>query len=327
MNGFLKGDLSRFGANEVSMEFDINQSLTNEIIRTATSKGILVAPLDKKTYENYGVKLELDHGAIIPLYYIAKDKKYKLVHITYGILPKLKLYKFEVTISESGICIPRKAIRDESGETILVNYNYEAITSIAVDPIEKKPLYNFYPGNNILSVGTFGCNFKCSFCQNYNISQQEVDYKRVISEELVDAIISVPNNIRVAFTYNEPFIWYEYILETAKLLKEKNKDKKVVLVINGYVNKEPLENIIPYIDAMNIDLKGNEKYYKSLCKATLEPVLKTIEIVYQKGIHIEVTTLLVSDENTDEESIIAIRDYLSDLDTNIPLHIKILFYF
>lgn len=235
---------------------------------------------------------------------------------------KLCPHYCKITCGNSGICIPRKAVRDDNGDTILINTNYEAITSLAVDPIEKKPLYNFYPGTNILSVGTFGCNFKCSFCQNYNISQQEVPYQTVTSLELLEGILNVPNNIGIAFTYNEPFIWYEYVLETAKLIKEKAKDKKVILVTNGYVNKEPLEALIPYIDAMNIDLKGDEKYYKGLCKGSLEPVLKTIERVHKRGVHIEVTTLLVTGENTSEENIKFIRDFLSGLDSNIPIHIS-----
>ena len=235
---------------------------------------------------------------------------------------KLCPHNCKIPCDKSGICISRKAIRDENKDTILINSNYEAITSLAIDPIEKKPLYHFYPGTNILSVGTFGCNFKCSFCQNYSISQQEVPYKKVSSEELVETILSIPNNIGIAFTYNEPFIWYEYILETAKLLKEKSKQKKVVLVTNGYVSKEPLEKLLPYIDAMNIDLKGNDNYYKHLCKGSLNPVLQTIETAYKKGCHVEVTTLLVTDENTDEKSLVDIRDFLSDLNPNIPLHIS-----
>lgn len=235
---------------------------------------------------------------------------------------KLCPHNCKIPCDKSGICISRKAIRDENKDTILINSNYEAITSLAIDPIEKKPLYHFYPGTNILSVGTFGCNFKCSFCQNYSISQQEVPYKKISSEELVETILSIPNNIGIAFTYNEPFIWYEYILETAKLLKEKSKQKKVVLVTNGYVSKEPLEKLLPYIDAMNIDLKGNDNYYKHLCKGNLNPVLQTIETAYKKGCHVEVTTLLVTDENTDEKSLADIRDFLSDLNPNIPLHIS-----
>jgi len=235
---------------------------------------------------------------------------------------KLCPHNCKIPCGKSGICIARKAIRDENEDTILINSNYEAITSFAIDPIEKKPFYHFYPGTNILSVGTFGCNFKCSFCQNYSISQQEVPYKKVSSEQLVESILSTPNNIGIAFTYNEPFIWYEYVLESAKLLKEKSNEKKVVLVTNGYVNKEPLEKLLPFIDAMNIDLKGNDNYYKSLCKGSLNPVLQTIETAYKSGCHIEVTTLLVTDENTDEKSLIDIRDFLSNLNPNIPLHIS-----
>lgn len=227
-----------------------------------------------------------------------------------------------ITYDKTGICIARKAVKNENKELILSTLNYDAITSVSIDPIEKKPLYHFHPGNNILSIGSFGCNFKCSFCQNYNISQQQVDYKSVSVDELVDIIIETENNLGIAFTYNEPFIWYEYVLDVSKLLKEKDPDKKVVLVTNGYVNKEPLENLLPYIDAMNVDLKGDDNYYKLLCKGRIQPVLDTIEIAHKYGCHIEITTLLVTKENTSIETLMIIRDFIEKLDKNIPLHIS-----
>lgn len=185
-----------------------------------------------------------------------------------------------------------------------------------------KALYHFHPGNNILSIDYFGCNFKYYSYKNYNISQQEVDYKIVSVDELVDIIIETENNLGIAFTYNEPFIWYEYVLEASKLLKEKAPDKKVVLVTNGYVNKEPLENLLPYIDAMNVDLKGDDNYYKLLCKGRIHPVLESIETAYKYGCHIEITTLLVTKKNTSVEILMIIRDFIEKLDKNIPLHIS-----
>lgn len=227
-----------------------------------------------------------------------------------------------------GACSVRKAMKHEDGEVKLYSLNYQAITSIALDPIEKKPLYHFYPGSYILSVGSFGCNFQCSFCQNYSISQYVPPYQTFTSENLLLAINQCKddnkniNIIGIAFTYNEPSIWYEYVLETSKLIKEKQPELKVVLVTNGYITEEPLKELLPYVDAMNIDLKGDDEYYKRLCSGRLEPVLNTIKIAYEKGVHIEITTLLVQEENTSIETIKLIGDFLSTLDKNIPLHIS-----
>lgn len=227
-----------------------------------------------------------------------------------------------------GACSVRKAMKDVEGVLKLYTLNYKAITSIALDPIEKKPLYNFYPGSYILSVGSFGCNFTCSFCQNYSISQYVPPYKVFTSEELLLVINQAKsdnkniNNIGIAFTYNEPSIWYEYVLETSKLIKEKQPELKVVLVTNGYINEEPLKELLPYVDAMNIDLKGDDEYYRRLCSGRLEPVLNTIKIAYEEGVHIEITTLLVQNENTSIETIKLIGNFLNNLDRNIPLHIS-----
>ena len=221
-----------------------------------------------------------------------------------------------------GFCNVRKAMKDEDGKLKLYSLNYEAITSISLDPIEKKPLYQFYPGTYILSVGSFGCNFTCSFCQNYSISQQKPDYKRVTSNELLDMLISTENCIGIAFTYNEPSIWYEYVLECSKLVKGKLPEKKVVLVSNGYITEPPLKELLTYVDAMNIDLKGNDEYYKRLCGGNLKPVLNTIKQAHDAGVHIEITTLLVEGENTSLETIQLIGDFLSNLDKNIPIHLS-----
>ncbi|MGL5353827.1 MAG: radical SAM protein, partial [Clostridium sp.] len=202
-----------------------------------------------------------------------------------------------------GVCNVRQAMKDDNGNLKLYTLNYGEITSIAMDPIEKKPLYNFYPGSQILSIGSFGCNFKCSFCQNYSISQYRSESKYVSPENIIQISMSTKDNIGLAFTYNEPSIWYEYVLDVAKKIKELNPDHKTVLVTNGYINEEPLRNLLVYIDALNIDLKGGDDYYKKLCFGRLENVKNTIKIAYEMGCHIEVTTLLVPGENTDEETI------------------------
>jgi pyruvate formate lyase activating enzyme len=204
----------------------------------------------------------------------------------------------------------------------LFTINYGEITSAALDPIEKKPLYYFKPHSNIFSVGSFGCNFKCSFCQNYSISQYKGKSQYVSSESLVETILTMKDNIGVAFTYNDPSIWYEYVYGCAKLLKETNPSTVVVLVTNGYINKEPLKKLLPFVDAMNIDLKSfNNEYYKNLCGGSLEPVLEAIKIAV-KACHVEITTLLVSGENDTLEEVEEIAKFLSSIDKDIPLHLS-----
>ncbi|MGL4372400.1 MAG: radical SAM protein, partial [Turicibacter sp.] len=126
----------------------------------------------------------------------------------------------------------------------------------------------------------------------------------------------------VAFTYNEPSIWYEYVLESSKLIKSMKPDKKIVVVTNGFINEEPLNELLPYVDAFNIDLKGDDAYYRKLCTGRLEPVMKTIKRCFEAGKHIEITTLLVQDENTDVLTIEQFGDFISSLSPEIPLHLS-----
>lgn len=220
---------------------------------------------------------------------------------------------------ELGKCNVRKNIDGE-----LFTFNFEEVTSIAVDPIEKKPLHFYKPGSSILSVGSFGCNFKCSFCQNYTIAQIE-EHKgtshSIGVERLVNQIMEQNDSIGIAFTYNEPSIWYEYVYEVSKFLKKQDPNKDVVLVTNGFINEEPLRKLLPYIDAMNIDLKGfNNRYYSEICGGRLEPVLKTIEIC-RESIHVEVTTLLVTGENDNLEEVENITKFLGSISPDIPFHL------
>jgi pyruvate formate lyase activating enzyme len=208
----------------------------------------------------------------------------------------------------------------EDGE--LYNLNYGEITSISLDPIEKKPLHYFKPNTYILSAGSFGCNFTCSFCQNYSISQHRPESEYMSKENLIETILTVKDNIGIAFTYYEPSIWYEYVYDCAKLLKETDDSKSVVLVTNGYISEEPLKDLLPFVDAMNIDLKSfSNRYYKDICGGNLSPVLKTIELS-AKSCHVEVTTLLVSGENDSLEEVEDIAKFLGNIDRDIPLHLS-----
>ncbi|HEY5525725.1 MAG TPA: AmmeMemoRadiSam system radical SAM enzyme, partial [Clostridium sp.] len=208
----------------------------------------------------------------------------------------------------------------KNGEPLAINYG--EVTSLSVDPIEKKPLYHYKPSKDILSIGSFGCNMTCSFCQNYEISQNRPATEFISVEKLISIIPTIENNVGVAFTYNEPMMWYEYMYDASKKIKEHNKDTSVVVVTNGYINEEPLHALLPYVDAMNIDLKGyTNKYYNKVCGANLEPVLETIKRC-NDHCHVEITTLLVSDENDSLKEVREIANFIASVNENIPLHLS-----
>ena len=212
-----------------------------------------------------------------------------------------------------GVCLGRK---NQNG--ILYATNYGKAVSIAVDPIEKKPLYHFYPGTEILSTGPNGCNLKCGHCQNWYISQVESPTEYVPPEKLIELALKY-NSIGIAYTYTEPFIWYEYIKDTARLAQQKNL--KNVLVTNGYINEPPLLELLPLIDAMNIDVKSMENdFYRNICKGKVEPVLKATELSVKKGVHVEITNLLMPTLNDSDEQIKILVDWLAGIDDKIPLH-------
>ena len=199
--------------------------------------------------------------------------------------------------------------------------SYSRVTSIALDPIEKKPLYLFHPGTKIVSVGSYGCNFNCQFCQNFSISKEyqntKLDYMTPELLTQVAIMAKEDNNIGVAYTYNEPLVGYEFIYDCSAMIREAGLLN--VLVTNGYINPEPLEELLTYIDAMNIDIKGiNDRTYNKV-GGTLEPVRRTIELS-NKACHVEVTTLVVPDENEDEIEEIAL--WLSKIDPKIPYHLS-----
>lgn len=201
----------------------------------------------------------------------------------------------------------------------LYTINYGKITSYNYDPIEKKPLYHFYPGSNIFSVGSFGCNLACDFCQNWQIVYDE-SLMMDISDDDIISLTKAKDSIGIAFTYNEPSIWYEYIFNLSK--KVRDEGLKNIMVTNGYINEEPLRELLPYIDAMNIDLKSIENsFYKSFCQGSIEPVIRTIEIAYSLT-HVEVTTLLIDGENSSLEEIERLAEKIANIDPSIPLHLS-----
>lgn len=222
---------------------------------------------------------------------------------------------------QTGFCRARMC---ENGVVRAVNYG--KMTSMALDPIEKKPLYHFYPKSKILSVGSFGCNLRCPFCQNYSISTAgigDVAYKEITPEELVRLALTLKNmpegNLGVAFTYNEPLIGFEFVRDTAVLLKE--NDLKSVLVTNGFVSLKRLEEILPFIDAMNIDLKGFSQSYYDYVGGKLEDVKRTIERA-AKSCHVELTTLIVPTKNDNIADMESEAKWIASLSDEIPLHIS-----
>ena len=216
----------------------------------------------------------------------------------------------------TGLCKARKNIEGE-----LISLSYGKITCINLDPIEKKPLKHFYPGTKIMSFGSFGCNFRCSFCQNWEISQSDdsvLPLQDLLPEE-ASKLALTQNSIGAAYTYNEPLINFEWVLETAQ--KVKNKNGKNVLVTNGYANSQPLDDILGYIDAANIDVKAfTESFYRKYCGGSLTKVIEAVEKFAQKSVHIEITTLLIPGENDSAEEISKLVDWLSGINPEIPLH-------
>lgn len=225
---------------------------------------------------------------------------------------------------ETGYC---RARTNTAG--VIRPLNYGKITALALDPIEKKPLARFHPGSMILSAGSYGCNLRCPFCQNSEISMADagtVSAETISPKELCAMADRMQNdgNIGLAFTYNEPLIGYEFVRDTAKLVKQQGMS--TVLVTNGTASKEVLWELEPYIDAMNIDLKGfQESYYRDTLGGNLDMVKAFIADAAEK-VHVEITTLIVPGENDTEEEITAISKWVASLNgghgEEIPLHLS-----
>jgi pyruvate formate lyase activating enzyme len=228
----------------------------------------------------------------------------------------------ECSISDhkTGVCGVR-----ENKDGVLYALTYAKPVAIHLDPIEKKPLYHFHPGEVILSIGTLGCNLDCKFCQNHDISQ---DFEKSSFDSLKEVspaeIINVckKNGYKfVAFTYTEPTIFFEYMFDVALLCKKNGI--KTVMVSNGQINKEPLLKLIEYMDAFNIDLKSfNPEFYKEICGGEIETTKQTIELIVKNKKHLEVTMLVIKGYNDKEEEFIDMCKYLSSLDKNVVLHLS-----
>ena len=226
-----------------------------------------------------------------------------------------------ITPGNFGVCGTRL---NHNGK--LVADSYGKITALHSDPIEKKPLYHFYPGSKILSVGSYGCNLKCTFCQNYHISQPDyhsrLPYKYYDPQEILDMATDVENNTGIAFTYNEPVISFEFVRDTARLAKEKGL--KNVMVSNGFINPEPLDQLLEVIDAFNIDLKAfDDDFYKNITRSSLQPVLKTMQTIAAGSAHLEITHLVIPGLNDDRKQFREMVKWIAgELGKYTPLHIS-----
>jgi len=227
----------------------------------------------------------------------------------------------QIAENKFGFC----GVRQNTGGK-LYTHAYGKVIAAHIDPIEKKPLYHFLPGSYSFSIATIGCNFRCGFCQNWEISQRSFRDEDILGggnllpEEIVKEAIE--NNCQsISYTYTEPTIFFEYALETAKLAKEKGLYNN--FVTNGYMTQEAIQMIKPYLDAANVDLKFfREDSYKKICSGSLEPVLNSIRLMRELGIWVEVTTLVVPGENDSEKELSDIAKFIASTDKNMPWHVS-----
>ena len=221
----------------------------------------------------------------------------------------------------TGICNVR---RNREGK--LVSENFGVLSAVNYDPIEKKPLYHFYPGSVILSLGSYGCNMKCKCCQNWQISQAGTEDLFLRNSDMPEDILNLAksrsNNIGVAYTYNEPTVWYEFMIETAILIQ--SAGLKNVMVSNGFINEEPLLGLLKYIDGFNIDLKAfNDTFYKEVSSASLGPVKNTLKIISEHKRHLEITNLVIPALNDNEDEFKEMVEWISkELGVDTVLHLS-----
>ena len=219
-----------------------------------------------------------------------------------------------------GIC----GVRENRGGT-LFSLVYGQVIARHVDPIEKKPLFHFLPGTSSYSIATAGCNFKCLFCQNADISQMPKDRNQILGEEMTPEFVLEEalrsRSSTISYTYTEPTIFFEFALDIAR--PAASRGLRNIFVSNGYMTEECLKEISPNLHGANVDLKGfSEKYYKELCGAKLKPVLKTLELMKKMNVWVEVTTLLVPGLNDSKEELQQLAKFLVNLDPDIPWHIS-----
>ncbi len=218
---------------------------------------------------------------------------------------------------ETGLCGVKK---EHQGK--LYSLNYGLCAALAMDPVEKKPLYHFHPGREIFSIGTYGCNLSCGFCQNWHLAGEapDADLVRFSPTELADLLDkqSARKPLGIAYTYSEPGMWYEYVLDVAQIVRDRGF--KNVMVTNGFLNPEPLRELLPLIDAFNIDVKSfQDEYYQRYCEGRLKPVLRYVESAAEQT-HVEITYLVVPSLNDSEDEIRRFANWVASINPAIPVH-------
>jgi len=222
---------------------------------------------------------------------------------------------------QTGIC---KVRTNDKGK--LISENYGKISAYSFDPIEKKPLYHFYPGKEIFSIGSVGCNLHCQFCQNYEIAQNGVNSFRKLNDLSVSSLVNIAlrnkNNIGIAYTYNEPLVFYEFMKDIALLAKQSGL--KNVMVTNGFINKEPLNSLLKFIDAFSVDLKAfTDNFYKKITFSKLQPVLDNLKTIKKSGRFLEITNLVIPTLNDDIDVFEKMLKWISDeLGKDTVLHLS-----
>lgn len=222
---------------------------------------------------------------------------------------------------EYGVCGVRRV---ENGELRLLVYGLAS--AVNVDPVEKKPMFHFMPSSRAFSLGTVGCNFSCKFCQNADISQYPKEHNHEIfgqnlpPERIVELALEYECD-SIAYTYNEPVVFFEYTYDTAKLAHEKGL--KNIYVTSGFETRKAIDLLAPYVDGMNIDIKAfTEEFYHEICGAKLKPVLDAVKYAHEKGIWVEITTLLIPGKNDSDEEIRGIASFIAGIDTAMPWHLS-----
>jgi len=222
-------------------------------------------------------------------------------------------HECKIADGKAGFC----RVRRNDGGTLQAT-TYAKAASIAMDPIEKKPLYHFHPGTFILSIGQAGCTFRCEFCQNYQLLDPDIPQRSLTPLTAVE-LAKRERSIGIAYTYNEPYVGFEYVMDTAKLARDAGL--KNVLVTNGYYMPEPFAELAPLTDAMNIDLKSiRQEFYEKHSHGDIAPVQHTIETAARRGIHVELTLLLIPGLNDSEQELKDWVDYVAGVDAEIPVH-------
>ncbi|MEA2052355.1 MAG: AmmeMemoRadiSam system radical SAM enzyme [Euryarchaeota archaeon] len=226
----------------------------------------------------------------------------------------------KINESKRGIC----GVRENRGG-VLYSLVYGKVVASGIDPIEKKPFFHFHPGSEAYSIATVGCNFRCKNCQNFHISQMPKEgEKQIVGEDASpEEIVAAARQYgckTIAYTYTEPTIFFEFAYDTARLARKEGICN--VFVSNGYITEEAIRTLAPYLDAVNVDLKGSEDLYRKICGGHLQPVLDAIKLYKSLGVWVEVTTLVIPTLNDSEEDFRGIAEFIKSVGVDIPWHIS-----